>query len=163
MVPLEMNEPPSSRTMRGPGDVRPPVSRAVLQAMRGLLAALVALVACGGTASFAGDHAGVTAATQIVADAMAVRADASDASWTSLRESSPAWRASVVSQADLDLDAIESDLDEEDPLWGVLEDAPPLPRRALAPREPDGAPRGARAADPSRFAAGTRLARGPPA
>lgn len=66
------------------------------------------------------------------------------------------------SQSDVDLKAVESDIDDDDSLWHLPDDAAPAFRWIAVPRQPGRARRAELSLDPSRFAAGTCLPRGPP-
>lgn len=160
---LALDAPSARMPVEGEDDGAPsPRSKVVLRRLHRLILALVAIVVCGAVANFARERSGVVAASEVVAEATVVRAATGVEPWTSIHEPSRAWRAGVASRAVVDLGKLESDLDEKDPFWGMVEDTTLSLRRVSTPREVDWAPRGELPADPSRFAAGTHLARGPP-
>lgn len=124
-------------------------------ALRRLVATIVAFLVCAGIASAGFVSAGLLAATFEAAPSAGATVDRGDVS-----DPSQHWDEGVA-QPVVELKAVEADGDEKDPACEGPEPGPSF-RCVLVPRSPARPVLGEVVRDPSCFAAGTGLPRGPP-
>lgn len=150
----------SARARHGGGDGPKSRVRQTLWSLLRVAIAVVTLVVSAGIASHGQGSAGVLAAAfDVVAAGSAIAS-------SDVLPSEPVqqWHdGGDPCPAVADLDAVElGDDDDDDSLRDVFDVAAPLSRSVPAPREPERVLRDERRIEPSRFAAGPGLPRGPP-